>query len=364
MAPAGGRIGQTRSAMQVFFPTETALHDPPFEVIEGGLRVPYSDASERVHRVVLALRQHGLGDPQPAPACDLSMLSSLHAPDYLDFLARAYADWQVEAPRHALPPGTPLLPALSSPRRPRQPGSASLQSVFARAGYYVLDLAAPITVGTWSAALDSAGCAIAAAQAVLSGQRAAFAVCRPPGHHAGRDFAAGFCYLNNAALAAQRLQTSLGARIALVDIDYHAGHGTQDLFYLRDDVVTLSLHADPAWEYPFYSGHADEAGAGPGHGYHRNLPLPRGIDDARYLDALDSGLAWLMRQRPQALVVSAGLDLAIDDPVGTFAITRAGLLQIGARLAALRLPTVLVLEGGYALDSLGENLVALLAAFA
>lgn len=351
-------------AMRAFFPTATALHAPPFEVVEGGVQVPYTDGCERVTRLVSALQTSGVAVPQPAPAWDTASLDRLHAPDYLAFLRSAHADWLAEATRYGLSAETPLLPALSSPRRPRPATARGLQSVFARAGYYILDLAAPITAGTWPAVLDSAGCAVAAAHAVADGQRTAVALCRPPGHHAGRDFAGGFCYLNNAGLAAETLRIRLGGRVAIVDIDYHAGHGTQDLFYARSDVVTLSLHADPSWEYPFFSGYREEEGEGPGLGYHRNLPLPRGIDDAAYLAALDAGLAWVRAQAPLGLVVSAGLDLYGGDPVGRFAISRAGIARIGARLAALGLPSVVVLEGGYDLESLGANLVALLAAFA
>lgn len=346
--------------MDAFVPTATTQHQPAFEVIEGGTQVPYSDVPERVDRVVQALRSSGLAQARPAPAWDPSLLTQLHSRDYLDFLCHGFSDWQQAGAQLGWSSVGPLLPALSSPRRPLSRGAASLQSVFARAGYYILDQAAPLTVGTWAAALDSAGCAVAAAQAALESGRSAFAICRPPGHHAGRDFAGGFCYLNNAGVAAQVLRLALGARVAIVDIDYHAGHGTQDLFYDRADVVTLSLHADPAHEYPFFFGHADEQGTGPGLGFHRNLPLPQGIDDAGYLSALDTGLAWLGAHAPAALVVSAGLDLYRGDPVGRFAISRRGLAQIGGRLAALRLPTVVVLEGGYNVDELGELCVELL----
>lgn len=350
--------------MQAYFPERTGQHAPPFEVVEGGQRVPYLDGSERVASIVAALQAQRLAVATPAPAWDVALLSSLHTPDYLQFLRTAFADWQQAAAAYGWPAETPLVPALSAPRRPLSAGRPALRSVFARAGYHLLDLAAPITEGTWTAAVDSAGCAVAAAQAVVGGQRAALAVCRPPGHHAGRDFAGGFCYLNNAALAAQVLRTHFGQTVAVIDIDYHAGHGTQDVFYERSDVWTLSLHADPTWEYPFFSGYADEVGEGPGLGCHRNVPLPAGIDDAGYVRALHDGLSWVATGRPAALVVSAGLDLYIDDPVGRFAITRAGIAQIGAQLATLRLPTVLVLEGGYHLPTLGENLAALAAAFA
>ena len=201
------------------------------------------------------------------------------------------------------------------------------------------------------------------ADLLLKGEPVAYALCRPPGHHAYADQAGGFCYLNNAALATHRLQAALRDRVALLDLDYHAGHGSQDIFYERADVLTLSLHADPAWEYPFFSGHAHETGAGAGRGCHRNLPLPRDTDDAHYLRTLDEALLALAAQGPAALVVSMGFDIYIDDPLGRFRITRVGLHAIAERVADLRLPTVLVLEGGYHTADLGENAVTFLRPF-
>ncbi len=325
--------------------------------------MPYSDSEGRIESIAAALASSGLATLHYAPLCDPSLLPTIHHPAYLDFLRTAFADWQREGAKYGLAVDGPLLPALSAPRRPLPIGTPPPQSLFARAGYHLLDLAAPIVEGTYAAALASAGCAVAATDAVLQTRGVAFALCRPPGHHAGRDFAGGFCYLNNAALAAHRLQAALRDRVALLDLDYHAGHGSQDIFYERADVLTLSLHADPAWEYPFFSGHAHETGAGAGRGCHRNLPLPRDTDDAHYLRTLDEALLALAAQGPAALVVSMGFDIYIDDPLGRFRITRVGLHAIAERVADLRLPTVLVLEGGYHTADLGENAVTFLRPF-
>jgi acetoin utilization deacetylase AcuC-like enzyme len=329
--------------------------------------VPYSDSEDRVEHIAAALTAAGFAELHDAAPADPQALTGIHDPAYLAFLSGAYADWLREGAEYGLAVDGALLPALSAPRRPLPPGTPPPRSLFARAGYHLLDLAAPIVAGTYGAALASAGCAIAAADAVLRSSshspRAAFALCRPPGHHAGRDFAGGFCYLNNAALAAHRLQAALAGPVALLDIDYHAGNGSQDIFYDRPDVLSVSLHADPAWEYPFFSGHADQTGIGAGRGCHRNLPLPPHTDDAGYLDALATALAWLRPQQPRALVVSVGFDIYIDDPLGRFDITRAGLAAIGARLADLGLPTVLALEGGYQTADLGQNAVAFLQPF-
>jgi acetoin utilization deacetylase AcuC-like enzyme len=230
-----------------------------------------------------------------------------------------------------------------------------------QAGFFLMSTHVPVTAGTYTAALAAAQCALSGAQAVAQGQRAAFALCRPPGHHAGREMCGGLCFLNNAAIATQWL--SKQGKVAILDIDYHAGNGTQDIFYARADVLTVSLHADPNREYPNYAGYAHETGAGPGTGYHRNYPLPAGTDDSLYLHTLDDALDLIAKFDPAHLVVSAGMDIYMDDPLSDFAITRQGIAEIGRSIASLNLPTLLVMEGGYNVEALGKNVVALLVAF-
>jgi acetoin utilization deacetylase AcuC-like enzyme len=253
-----------------------------------------------------------------------------------------------------------FLPATFALRRlPHLPSS-----ILGRAGYYIMDLSAVITDGTYDAARAAADCALSAAHAIsnkVETDRAAFALCRPPGHHAGPDYAAGYCFINNAAVAAQWL-SSIG-KVAVLDVDYHCGNGTQDIFYARADVLTLSLHADPAAEYPYYAGYADETGAGPGLGFHRNYPLPAGIDNAGYLAALDSALDLVQAFRPRFLVVCVGMDIHEHDPLGRFKVTTDGIQAIGTRIAALRLPTAVVMEGGYNTAALGHNVGSFLQAF-
>ena len=230
----------------------------------------------------------------------------------------------------------------------------------AQAGYYGIDTT-PLTPGAWDPALGSASAALAGAAALLTGDSSAYALCRPPGHHAGRDYFGGYCYLNNAALAAIHLASQ--GRVALIDIDYHHGNGTQDIFYASADVLFISLHADPAYQYPLYWGYADERGEDEGEDLTRNFPLPPGTDDAAYLAALDAGLTLIADFDPSYLIVSAGLDIYRGDPLGDWEITQEGLQQIGARIAAMALPTLLVQEGGYDLDDLGANVRRLLAGF-
>jgi len=206
--------------------------------------------------------------------------------------------------------------------------------------------------------------ALTGAALLLEGQPLAYALCRPPGHHAGTDLYGGYCYLNNAAIAAQHLAGGLERaerhRVAILDIDFHHGNGTQQIFYEREDVLFVSIHADPAREYPFFAGYADERGAGAGLGYTLNYPLEAGVADGRYLAVLDRALAAVAEYAPRYLVLSAGFDTFGGDPIGDFALSTAAYPAIGRRIAALGLPTLVVQEGGYAIAALGENAAGLL----
>lgn len=219
-----------------------------------------------------------------------------------------------------------------------------------RAGYFCADTFTPITSTVYPAARHSVDVALTAAQQILDGERYAYALCRPPGHHAERRIFGGFCYFNNAAIAANYLCSA--GKVALLDLDYHHGNGAQDIFYARSDVCTLSIHGHPRHSYPNFSGYADERGEGAGEGFNRNWPLEAPVDDARYLRVLDETLAAVRRYKPAHLVVSLGFDIMQGDPTGSFAVTAAGLDQIARKLASLRLPTLIVQEGGYAVRNL------------
>lgn len=224
-----------------------------------------------------------------------------------------------------------------------------------------MDLSACIVEGTYEAALTSANCALSASSSVVDGRSSAFALCRPPGHHAGKDYAGGYCFINNAAVAAQWLSSK--GSVAVIDIDYHCGNGTQDIFYERDDVLTISIHADPDFEYPSYFGFANERGKDRGLGFHHNFPLPKGTDDDSYLATLDRALELIREYKPAFLVVSAGMDIYADDPLGTIKVSTEGIREIGRRIASLNLPSVIVMEGGYNNEALGRNIIAFLGEF-
>jgi acetoin utilization deacetylase AcuC-like enzyme len=361
--------------MKVFHSPTHAQHAPPFEIFDGGEIIPSFETPERMERILSALQADGRYEIVPPDDFGLEPIRDVHDPAYLDFLRTAYNEWMAEPTdyeRHA------LLPATFPP--PGQRGHLP-RTLLGRAGYYLSDLSAAIDSGTYPAALASANCALSGARELVNSKwflengkssdsnyhpplaihHTAFALCRPPGHHAGRAYAAGYCYLNNAAIAAHWL-TQFGT-VAVLDIDYHAGNGTQDIFYQRPDVLTLSIHADPDEEYPYFSGYANQTGSGPGLGFHQNYPLPFGTDDAAYLDTLAQTLERITAYQPSSLVISAGMDIYGEDPLGRIRVTREGIRQIGQAIAGLNLPTLIVMEGGYANEALGLNVCAFLDAF-
>ena len=340
--------------MKIFYSTTHQLHNPPFEIFEGGVHMPYLENPERMERVLTALKAKDWAEICEPDDFGLDPVLAVHDAGFVDFLRTAYNEWMQEPTSYEK---EVFIPATFGPR-----GCSRIpKSLLGRAGYYMADLSAPILEGTYQAALGSANCALSGAKAIQEGERAAFALCRPPGHHAGKSTCGGYCYLNNAAIAANWL--SAFGKVAILDIDYHAGNGTQDIFYKRGDVLTVSIHADPDFAYPSYHGYADETGAGQGSGLHRNFPLPAGTDDERYLSALEDALSLIQSFSPVFLVLSAGMDLYEGDPLGDFKVTQEGIRQIGTRVASLNLPTLIVMEGGYNNDALGTNIAAILEAF-
>jgi len=334
------------------------LHAGRQEMYRGRL-VPCHEVPDRLDHVLAELRRRPLGELRAPGEVPMDVLQRIHSGRYLDFLSRAWDDWV------ALDPANAQVDALPSVWPVRGFRDDVLPDNFAaRMGLFSFDAGTPLVAGTWQAARAGAACAVDAARAVAGGaQRSAFALTRPPGHHAGADFFGGYCFLNNAALAAQTLRDAGVDRVAVLDVDYHHGNGTQSIFYARRDVLTVSLHGDPRTEYPFYLGHADERGSGDGEGANLNLPLPRGTDFARWRAALHTGMAAVGRFGAQALVVSLGVDTFEGDPISSFALRSADYLQVGRDIASLRLPTVFVFEGGYAVDEVGVNAVNVLEGF-
>ncbi len=347
--------------MKIFYSETHRKHDPPFEVFDGGKRVPYLENPDRMDRILTALNKTDWAEFVEPDDFGLAPILAVHDKDYINFLASCWTEWLDSDPEVAISPEThAFLPATFALRRkPHVPST-----LLGKAGYFMMDLSACIVEHTYTAALTSANCALGAVEFVSRSAsssilpNSSFALCRPPGHHAGKDYAGGYCFINNASVAANWLSSK--GKVALLDIDYHAGNGTQDIFYERKDVLTISIHGDPDYEYPHYIGYADETGAGEGLGYHRNFPLPAGTDDAAYLAALDESLGMIRNFEPNYLVLSTGTDTFENDPLGKFKVTRDGFAEIGKRISSLQLPSAIVMEGGYANAALGENIVALL----
>lgn len=344
--------------MKIFYSEAHRKHYPPFEIFDGGKHTPYLENPDRMDRILTALQKTDWAEMIEPMDFGLDPICAIHDKDYLNFLASCWTEWLAMTPEVSLAPEKSVfLPATFALRRtPQIP-----KSLHGRAGYYMMDLSACIVEATYSAALASANCALSAAEAITKNSSTVFALCRPPGHHAGKDYAGGYCFINNASVAANWL--SQKGKVTIVDIDYHAGNGTQDIFYERDDVLTISIHGDPDFEYPHYFGFAEETGAGNGLGFHHNFPLPKNTDDIQYLSVLDKALSLIKKFEPKYLVVSAGMDIFDGDPLGTFKVTQNGFTEIGKRISALKIPTVIVMEGGYANEALGTNTVSLLESF-
>jgi acetoin utilization deacetylase AcuC-like enzyme len=342
--------------MRTVFTPHHALHAPATEFFRGE-RVPCFEKVERARSVHEALVRSG--HRIDAPEVDSApVLAQVHGARYLNFLETAWSRWLALDPANAERQPFPSTWPIRTLRADREPAEFSAQL-----GVYSMDSGTPICAGTWAAAKAGADAAATAAHWVSQGERAALVATRPPGHHAGPDFMGGYCFLNNAAVAAQSLRNSGCSRVAVLDVDYHHGNGTQAIFYERADVLFVSLHGDPLTEFPFFLGHADETGAGAGQGFNLNLPLPAGTLAPAWFDALAVGAQRVRDFRPDALVVSLGLDTFEHDPISKFKLSTADFHTLGQRVAALGLPTVFVLEGGYATAELGLNTTAVLAGF-
>ena len=337
--------------MKAFFAEEQKRHDPK-AFLSSGAPQPNPEQPERVERLLSGARAAGLEIVRPRDH-GLGPIAAVHTPEYLDFLERIYERWQriPGASAEVIPNIHPIARDGSYPA-----------SAVGQAGYHMADTSCPISAETWESTCWSAWSAVDAADAVRAGAPAAYALSRPPGHHAFADVAGGFCFVNNSAVAAQRLLKD-GVRVAILDVDLHHGNGTQGIFYKRNDVLTVSIHADPVRFYPFFWGHADERGERPGLGYNLNLPLPRKSGDEAFLEALDTALRRIRAFAPDFLVVALGLDAFEGDPVGGLSVTTPGFSRIAEAIAGLGTPSVIVQEGGYLCDALGDNLTAFLTGF-
>lgn len=330
----------------------TARHDPPYELDKGQVVSPVWERAARYDAVLAAVE--GAGLPTVTPRRHHHPFAEVHDPDLIAWLRTGWEAWRAAGGPDVLIPDTFAHRGQPTARRPT--------SAIGVAGWWVSDTATPITEGSWEAAVAAADAALTAADLVATGEAAtAHALTRPPGHHAGRSLIGGFCLVNHAAIAAAALRGALG-RVAVIDVDHHHGNGTQEVFWHDPDVFYSSLHAEPATSYPWFTGHAEETGEGAGAGTTLNLPLAPGTDDDTYLAVLELALEAVAAHDPAALVLSLGTDTAADDPVGGLGLSPDAYPRIGAAVAGLGLPTVSVQEGGYDLDRVGPDTVAVLTA--
>ncbi|MCA0961661.1 histone deacetylase family protein [Salipiger bermudensis] len=337
--------------MKCFYAPETDLHDPVFRLTHGKI-LRNAEQAERAKLLKAGLDQLGLDTIEPAQA-SRDALAAVHTEDFLTFLETAWQEWQ------ALPNAGPEVVPNVFPQRSFATYPAS---IVGRAGWHMGDTSAPIGEHTWTASRRAADCAVAAADAVLAGDRAAYALCRPAGHHSSADMAAGHCMMNNSAVAAARLRSKYD-KVATLDIDVHHGNGTQAIFYERDDVMTISIHADPETYYPFFVGYAHETGTGAGEGFNTNYPLPRSTTNEVWLKTIAEALERIAAYQPGALMLSLGLDAHENDPLLGMQISWDGFRRAGEMIAAAGYPTVIVQEGGYLSDDLTTSLVSFMQGF-
>jgi acetoin utilization deacetylase AcuC-like enzyme len=309
----------------------------------------------RAETVLARVKSAGLGDVVRPKTYDRKSYVGAHSERYVDFLANAWDEWTATGRScQALPLVWPVrgLPSAEMP-----------QFIDGKLGFFSMDAGSPINAGTWAAVSSSANTALAGMDVLCDGARAAFALCRPPGHHAGREYMGGYCYLNNAAIAAQHCLNRGATRVAILDIDFHHGNGTQDIFYDRSDVLFVSLHGEPGVSYPYFAGYARERGVGAGEGFNLNLPLPKGTAMNEYEAALHHAGTAVTQHAPDALVISLGVDTFEHDPISHFRLRTSDYLRIGEIIAGFDLPTLFVMEGGYMVDEIGINAVNVLLGF-
>lgn len=335
--------------MKAVYDPLQAKHDPQFYLVRGQV-TRSAEQPERADRLMSALNRLDL-PILPAKDFGPGPRAAVHTPDYLNFLETANSEWQ------QLPGGASK--EVTANIHPTRYQGTYPTGVVGRAGWHMADTSCPLGENTFEAACASANTALTAAELVQSGEKNAYALCRPPGHHAYADMAGGFCFLNNCAIVAQYLR-QFHDRIAILDVDVHHGNGTQGIFYNRRDVLTVSLHCDPANYYPFHWGHKNERGAGDGEGFNLNLPMPPLSEDDVFLTTLDNAKRMITAFSPAILVVALGLDASESDPLRGLSVTTKGFEQIGRSISAIGLPTVFVQEGGYLSDVLTDNLEAFL----
>ena len=342
--------------MKAVYTAAHLAHDISVETYLG-VPIPANEVAERAERIRSALEADGGFEIVSPTEHGMDPILAVHDEGLVRYLEGAWTEAQrEELPRAFLVadtyPNIHMFEGMSdeAAKRVREP-----KAIGGRAGWWNLDTGNPLLPGTYGAAIAAVDVALTTADLVLGGERAAYGLCRPPGHHAARGMYGGYCFLNNAAIAAETIVRTTGEKVAILDVDFHHGNGTQQIFWRRGDVLYVSLHADPDRQYPFFLGRADETGEGDGAAANLNIPLPAGTDNAAYLIALERGLERIAGTDGSVVVVSLGFDTYGRDPIGDFALTTEVYHEVGRRVAALGRRLVILQEGGYYRPALGEN---------
>ncbi len=339
--------------MLTVYSEKHALRDALTELY-GGELVPPFECPVRAEHILGRVNEVGLGEVIAPREFSLEPVTRIHDPAFLTFLENCWQEWAAAGFK-----GEAI--AANWPARGMQ--QRAPHHIEGKIGYYALAAETSISDGTWQAARASVDVALTAQAALAEGNQSAFALCRPPGHHAAGDMFGGYCFINNAAVATQAFLDQGASRVALLDVDFHHGNGSQAIFYDRSDVLFLSLHGDPAEAFPHFLGYADETGQGAGEGFNHNYPMGPGTAFDTWGAALDDACDKIRRYAPDALVVSLGVDTFENDPISFFKLTSDDFRRYGSRIAALGLPTLFIMEGGYAVEEIGINAVNVLQGF-
>lgn len=339
--------------MRVIYSEKHKLRDAKTE-LSGGLLVPPFENPQRADLILEACKAQGHNKPEAPEEHGLDVAHKVHDAGFLKFLETAWDRWEAGGYKGE------AIPYCFPARRMTQRVPDDIEGAL---GYYAFAAETSISQGTWEAAVSAMDSAMSGADLLAEGVRLAFALCRPPGHHAARDMYGGYSFLNNAAIAAQHLRDYGAERVAILDVDFHHGNGTQDIFYDRNDVFFASIHGDPKDAFPHFLGFADEEGSGEGEGFTLNLPLPRGTAYDKWSDALHHALAAIRMVRAEAVVVSLGVDTFENDPISFFKLTSDDFRRYGALIGGLGLPTLFCMEGGYGVPEIGLNAANVLTGF-
>jgi len=339
--------------MKIIYSDDNRLHFAQGEVYGGELVTPFERPS-RMEYILRELKKRRMTDISAPGALDMRPVQKIHDKGFLEFLEHAWEMWTRAGYRGEILPTVFPVPGMRK-KKPNQ--------IDGLVGYYAQGTETCITAGTWEAAKSSAAVALTAQKLVANGASSAFALCRPPGHHCHSDMYGGYCFLNNAAIAAQAFRDQGAERVAILDVDFHHGNGTQDIFYRRGDVLFCSLHGAPQDAFPHFLGYKDEKGEGAGEGFNHNYPMPPGTGFDVWGKALDDACRKIKAFKPDVLMVSLGVDTYKDDPISFFKLDSPDFKTYGARIAKLKLPTLFVMEGGYAIEAIGVNTVNVLEGF-